>query len=142
MPAGSLIKLYFGANNWGLPPTRASLDAYVAMLEGTGLPWSVAVLGGDLLATPLAEYALELGGHLRVGLEDYGGPGQPSNVELIERAIELCGRKGRPVASATEAADILGIRLYVSCGRGYPGVALHLWYSGQVSAVPQFAHFV
>ena len=47
MPPGALIKFYFGAANWGLPPTPASLDAYIAMLEGTGLSWSVAVLGGD-----------------------------------------------------------------------------------------------
>ena len=109
MPAGALIKLYFGASNWGLPPTPASLDAYLAMLEGTGLPWSVAVLGGDLLSLPLAEYALERGGHIRVGLEDFGGDGRPSNVELVERAVELCGRKGRQVAPTGEAGEILGI---------------------------------
>ncbi len=109
MPAGALIKLYFGASNWGLPPTPASLDAYVAMLEGTGLPWSVAVLGGDLLSLPLAEYALERGGHIRVGLEDFGGDGQPSNVELVERAVTLCQRKGRTVASTAESAEVLGI---------------------------------
>lgn len=109
MPEGALIKLYFGANNWGLPPTPASLDAYVAMLEGTHLPWSVAVLGGDVLATRLAEYALERGGHIRVGLEDYGGPLEPSNVELVERAVELCGKKGRSIATSNEAAVLLGM---------------------------------
>lgn len=109
MPKGSLIKLYFGASNWGLPPTRASLDAYLDMIEGTGLPWSVANLGGDLLATPLAEYALERGGHVRVGLEDYGGPGQPSNLELLERAVELCQRKGREPVGPLEAAGVLGV---------------------------------
>jgi uncharacterized protein (DUF849 family) len=105
---GALIKLYFGAANWGLPPTPASLDAYIAMLEGTGLEWSVACLGGDLLSLPLASYALEKGGHLRVGLEDYSGPGTPSNVELVERAVQLCESKGRPVASPKEAAVVLG----------------------------------
>lgn len=110
MPPGALIKLYFGAANWGLPPTPASLDAYLAMLEGTGLAWSVAVLGGDLLSLPLAGYALDRGGHLRVGLEDYGGPGTPTNVELVERAVELCQKHGRDIASASRAADILGIR--------------------------------
>ncbi len=109
MPKGSLIKLYFGANNWGLLPTPASLDAYLAMLDGTGLPWSVAVLGGDLLSLPLAEYALERGGHIRVGLEDYGGPGQPSNVELLEKAVALCQRRGREVIGPAESAKLLGI---------------------------------
>jgi len=109
MPSGALVKLYFGASNWGLPPTPTSLDAYLAMLDGTGLPWSVAVLGGDLLSLPLAEHALERGGHIRVGLEDFGGNGEPANVELVERAVELCGRKGRAIATAAEAAEILGI---------------------------------
>jgi uncharacterized protein (DUF849 family) len=110
MPRGALVKLYFGAANWGLPPTPASLDAYLALLEGTGLPWSVAVLGGDLLETPLAAYALERGGHLRVGLEDYAGRGTPTNVELIERAVALCEKHGRAVATCAEAAELLNIR--------------------------------
>ncbi len=109
MAPGALIKFYFGAANWGLPPTPASLDAYIAMLEGTGLPWSVAVLGGDLLSLPLAGYALERGGHIRVGLEDYGGEGSPSNTELVERAVELCGKHGREVAMPDTAAALLGV---------------------------------
>src|SRR5205085_8969557 len=71
MPAGAIIKLYFGGEwdftgrspgrglSFGLPPTLPSLDAYLAMLEGCDLPWSVAVLGGDLLATPVARAAVE-----------------------------------------------------------------------------------
>ena len=109
MPRGSLIKLYFGASNWGLPPTPASLDAYLDMLEGTGLPWSVANLGGDLLKTPLAEYALEQGGHIRVGLEDYNGPDTPPNIELLERAVEVCQRKGRDPVAPSEAGRLLGV---------------------------------
>jgi hypothetical protein len=67
-----MIQLYFGGERlpFGLPPTQASLNAYLAMLDGTGLPWSVAVLGGDLVGSGLAEHALERGGHLRVG---FGG---------------------------------------------------------------------
>lgn len=109
MPRGALVKLYFGANNWGLPPTPPSLDAYLAMLEGTGLPWSVALLGGDILETELARYALRKGGHLRVGLEDYAGPTTPSNVELVERAVALCQSEGRSVASCQEAEQVLGM---------------------------------
>lgn len=114
---GALVKLYFGARNWGLPPTPASLDAYLAMLEGTGLPWSVAVLGGDLLGLELARYALRRGGHLRVGLEDYAGPGTPSNTELVERAVALCKEEGRPVASCAEAQALLGMPPFPSSAR-------------------------
>src|SRR4029450_6037029 len=80
LPPGAMIKLHFGGERLrlGLAPTRASLNAYLAMLDRTGLPWSVAVLGGDVVGCGLAEYALERGGHVRAGLEDYGGGGKPA----------------------------------------------------------------
>jgi uncharacterized protein (DUF849 family) len=107
---GALIKLYFGgpAAGFGLPPTVPALEAYLSMLEGTGLPWSVAVLGGDVLAT-IAEEALRRGGNLRVGLEDYAGSGTSSNVELVREAVALIQRLGRRPASIDEAATILGL---------------------------------
>ncbi len=123
---GTMIKLYFCGDydfigsaphseqkvrsvGFGLPPTRKALDAYLEMLEGTGLAWTVAVLGGDCIASDVALHALERGGHLRVGLEDFGGPTQPSNVELVERAADLCRQAGRKPASCAEARSILGL---------------------------------
>src|SRR5215467_5583883 len=35
----------------------------------SGLPWSAAVLGGDVVGCGLAELAIRRGGHVRVGLE-------------------------------------------------------------------------
>ena len=109
LPKGSLVKLYFGgaASPFGLPPTLPSLEAYLAMLAPSGLPWSVAVLGGDVFECGLARLALELGGHLRVGLEDYQGPRQPANEELVREAVALCAEVGRPVATCTEGWAIL-----------------------------------
>ena len=110
MPAGALVKLYFGGSlAFGLPPTRAGLDAYLDMLEGSGLPWSVAVLGGDVVASGLAQLALLRGGHLRVGLEDYAGPRTPTNVELVAEAAALATRCGRKVASIEETHRLLGM---------------------------------
>lgn len=111
LPAGALVKLYFGGEraNFGLPPTRASLEAYLSMLEGTGLPWSVALLGGDVIGSGLAKLALERGGHLRVGLEDYAGPRRPTNEELVREAVGLAGAVGRGVATCGEAGAILGL---------------------------------
>ena len=111
LPAGALVKLYFSgsAPGFGLPPTSPSLSAYLAMLEGTGLPWSVAVLGGNVLDT-IAEEAVRRGGHLRVGLEDYAGPGAPSNVELVHACVELVERLGCRPATVAEAAEILGLQ--------------------------------
>ena len=91
LPAGTLVKLYFSAGGYlgdgepmfGAPPIPEALDLYLAMLDGTGLPWAVAVLGGSLLDSPLAALALERGGHLRVGLEDF--PDGPPNAAQVAR---------------------------------------------------------
>lgn len=111
LPRGALIKLYFGGERlpFGLPPTRASLEAYLEMLDGTSLPWSVAVLGGDVIGSGLAALALERGGHLRVGLEDYAGDAEPSNLQLVARAVELISSHGRRVATPTETLELLDI---------------------------------
>lgn len=121
IPPGSMIKFYFGGDagyfgagngvSFGLPPTARALDAYLEMLElaGCTLPWSVAVMGGDLFATPVARLALERGGHLHTGLEDHFGSEQPANVELTRQAVELCREARRPVATPAEAARILGL---------------------------------
>lgn len=38
----------------------------------------VGVLWGDVVGSGLVEFAIRRGGHVRVGLEDYAGPGQPA----------------------------------------------------------------
>ena len=111
LPPGALIKLYFGGSiPFGLPPTAASLDAYLAMLDGTELPWLVAVLGGDVVNSGLAEAAVQRGGHVRVGLEDYAGDRKPTNVELIEQVIGLINANGRRAATPNETRLILGLK--------------------------------
>ncbi len=73
------------------------------------MPWSVGVLGGDVFENGLARHALERGGHLHLGLEDYMGTRQPTNEELVLEAVTLCAEVGRPVASPTAAAEILDL---------------------------------
>lgn len=120
LPKGSFTKFYFsgdhdfmtgkpGGINFGFDATEKALDAYVEMLDGTGLPWAAAVLGGDLVGCGLARHALERGGHLRIGLEDYVGPDTPTNLDLLEAAVKLCAEVGRPVATPDQAKAILGI---------------------------------
>ena len=115
---GAMVKLYFGDRwgltaksegvSFGLPPTESALLAYLDMLDGSGLAWSVSVWGGDLMATPIARLALERGGHLHVGLEEHYDPDRfPTNLELVEEAAALCASVGRPVASCSQAASIL-----------------------------------
>jgi uncharacterized protein (DUF849 family) len=95
---------------FGLPPTAHALLAYLDMLEGTGLPWSAAVWGGDLMATPMARLALERGGHLHVGLEEHYDPAHsPTNLELVEQAATLAAEVGRPLATTEQAVELLGL---------------------------------
>jgi uncharacterized protein (DUF849 family) len=108
LPRQVKVQLYFGAAvPFGLPPTSASLDAYVAMLDGTGLPWMVGVMGGDVVACGLAARAIELGGHVRVGLEDFHGHGNPTNEDLVLDAVSLVASLGADVATIDQAREVL-----------------------------------
>ena len=120
LPRGAMVKLYFGGPvglfgtkpgcTFGLSPTRNALLAYLDMLEGTNLPWSVSVWGGDLAETPIARLALELGGHVHVGLEEHWHPERkPTNVELVREMVELAGKVGRPIANCAQAADLMDL---------------------------------
>jgi 3-keto-5-aminohexanoate cleavage enzyme len=119
LPQGAMVKLYFCDDRYrrasfGMPPTPAALDVYQEMLDGCPLPWSVSVFGGDVVGCGLAELAVERGGHLHVGLEPYGGPGMPTNVELVDQAVAICQKVGRPVASCDEAAHLMDLPADVS----------------------------
>jgi uncharacterized protein (DUF849 family) len=119
LPPGAMVKFYFGGEygmfgkgpgvTFGLPPTENALLAYLDMIEGTGLPWSVSVWGGDLLETPIARLALERGGHLHVGLEEHSGTRKPTNEDLVREAVELARTVGRPIATPAEAANLLDL---------------------------------
>jgi uncharacterized protein (DUF849 family) len=120
LPQGAMVKLYFGGPyglmatepgcTFGLSPTRNALLAYLDMLEGTDLPWSVSVWGGDLMETPLPQLALELGGHLHVGIEEfYSADRAPTNEELVREAADLARKLGRPIATPAQAARIMNL---------------------------------
>jgi 3-keto-5-aminohexanoate cleavage enzyme len=61
----------------------------------------------------MAELALSMGGHVRVGLEDNlfvsKGVLAKGSDELVLLAVELAARAGRPPASAAEARRLLGV---------------------------------
>jgi uncharacterized protein (DUF849 family) len=109
LPRQVKIQLYFGDHvPFGLPPTRTSLDAYLALLDGSGLEWMVGVLGGDVIGSGMASWAIEAGGHVRVGLEDfYDRRRAPSNEELVIAAVSLVESLGCEVATYDQARDIL-----------------------------------
>jgi uncharacterized protein (DUF849 family) len=59
------------------------------------------------------EWAIAAGGHARTGLEDNMRLDRerlaPSNAALVARAVELCEKYERPVASWQQARAILGL---------------------------------
>jgi 3-keto-5-aminohexanoate cleavage enzyme len=115
---GTMIKLYFGGThlvdqadspgiNFGLPGTTAALDLYLSMMEGSQLPWTASLFGDPVLDSDLAGYALERGGHLRVGIEDAAGMTALSNADMVRAAIDLAEGAGRTVTSGAEALRTL-----------------------------------
>lgn len=74
-----------------------------------GSTWTVAGIGR--YEFPMAELALKMGGHVRVGLEDNifleKGVLAKGSHELVQKAVELARRYGRSPATPHEAREIL-----------------------------------
>jgi len=84
------------------------------VLAGVERTWFVQCYGRGILN--LAAPALDLGGHVRVGLGDHHpwdwpdlGSDRPTNSELVARAADLAARAGRPLATVAETRDRLGL---------------------------------
>jgi uncharacterized protein (DUF849 family) len=114
LPQGAMLKFYFGSADmcFGLLPTATALDAYLEMIEGSDIPWLVSSFGDDCVACGIAEEAIKRGGHVQVGLEPYGGPRTPTNVELVEEVVALAKHYDRPLATPEYAAKILNFPTY------------------------------
>src|SRR5208282_6490365 len=106
-----ILKFYLGGKepNFGLPPTLKSLETYLEMVEGVRCNWFAATLGGDNL--PLVPLIASLGGHVRVGLEDYqyARDGQLTNPQIVERAAAVIRAMGHEVATPDETRKILEV---------------------------------
>jgi uncharacterized protein (DUF849 family) len=96
-----------------LPARRRVLEFLVSELAEV-LPratWTAAGIGRHQLE--VNHWALELGGHLRTGLEDNIRFDKTrlaaSNAELVGRLAGLCGDYGAHAASPTEARELLGL---------------------------------
>jgi uncharacterized protein (DUF849 family) len=111
LPRGSKINLFFGTDRYGCmaPPIPEALELYLKMMEGLDLKWAVGCPAADysIMDTPLARMALERGGDLRVGLEDFTTG--PSNLEQLDRAKELVDAVGRRIIHGPEAIKYLDI---------------------------------
>lgn len=81
-------------------------------LFGDGYEWSV--LGAGAKQMPMAATAAQMGGHVRVGLEDslYIAKGQlaKSNAEQVEKIKRILSEQGNTPATPDEARAILGLK--------------------------------
>ncbi len=94
----------------GHPPTPGGLQAYLDSLPpGRRLHWTVSGKPANILAN--AAQAIQLGGHVAIGIGDYAYPelGLPTNARLVRYVADLARSLGREVATPEEARQMLGI---------------------------------
>lgn len=95
----------------GIAAGQENLQLFASRIP-PGSTWTVAGIGRHEF--PMAELALKMGGHVRVGLEDNlyleQGVQAKGSHELVAKAVELAGRYGRKVATVEETRKILGLR--------------------------------
>jgi uncharacterized protein (DUF849 family) len=106
------VQFVLGVTN-ALPADRDILEFELRKLQEL-LPDSTWVAAGIGRAQfDVNRWCLELGGHMRTGLEDNvrldASTLAPSNASLVARAAELCGDHGRHPATPAEARRILGL---------------------------------
>lgn len=93
----------------GIAPTIRNL-VHLSESIPPGCTWSVAGIGRAQL--PLANAAILLGGHVRVGLEDniyYSKGVLASNEMLVARVVRLAQELGREIATPGDARRILSL---------------------------------
>lgn len=91
----------------GMKPSLESLYYYLWMIEEAQVqhPWYISIWGqGALDDTTVLRRAIELGGHIKTGLELFYDPARnPTNLELLQQAQEIAREVGRPIATHDEA---------------------------------------
>lgn len=92
---------------FGFPPARYALETYRRLLqdEAPDAPWMIAGLAVDI--APLIGITIELGGHVRVGLEDAPFGTATGNVERVEAAAQAITNAGGTLATAKEIRTTL-----------------------------------
>jgi len=113
LPKKLYVQFVMGVKN-AMPVDRDVFDYYVrtmARLAPDG-EWCAAGIGRHQIE--VNEWAIAAGGHTRTGLEDNVRLDRdtlaPSNAALVARAVEICERYERPVASWQQAREILELR--------------------------------
>lgn len=106
------VQFVFGVKH-ALPARRDILEFEVAKLRELlpGATWTAAGIGRHQFE--VARWALEMSGHCRTGLEDNirldRNTLAPSNAALVQHVARMAEEAGRPVATAAQARQLLGL---------------------------------
>ncbi len=107
------VQFVLGVKN-AMPADREAFDFFIRTTKRL-MPdalWCAAGIGREQIV--VNEWCVAAGGHARTGLEDNVRLDRatlaPSNAALVRRVVELCERCERPVATAQQAREMLGLR--------------------------------
>ena len=106
------VQFVMGVKN-AMPADERVLDFYIETLKrlSPDASWCAAGIGQQQIV--LNEWAIAKGGHTRTGMEDNVRLDRdrlaPSNAALVKRAVEICQKYSRSVATWQQARDILGL---------------------------------
>jgi 3-keto-5-aminohexanoate cleavage enzyme len=107
------VQFVMGVKN-AMPADEQIFDFYIQTLSrlAPDAQWCAAGIGADQLK--VNEWSISKGGHTRTGLEDNVRLDKdrlaPSNAALVRRAVEICEKYRRPVATWQQARAILDLR--------------------------------
>lgn len=108
------VQFVMGVKN-AMPVDKEVFDFYVKTLNrlAPDAQWCGAGIAQNQIV--LNDWCIAAGGHVRTGLEDNVRLDRntlaPSNSALVKRAVELCNKHERPVASWQQAREILQLPL-------------------------------
>ena len=106
------VQFVMGIKN-AMPADKTIFNFYVELMQKRApkSEWCGAGIGANQIL--VNEWAIQAGGHTRVGMEDNVRLDKntlaPSNAALVNRAVELCDKYNRPVATSQEARSLLGL---------------------------------
>jgi uncharacterized protein (DUF849 family) len=107
------VQFVMGVKN-AMPADEAIFDFYIETLKrlAPDALWCAAGIGAEQIR--INEWSIARGGHTRTGMEDNVRLDRerlaPSNAALVKRAVELCEKYARPVATWRQAREMLGLR--------------------------------
>lgn len=106
------VQFVMGVKN-AMPVDKDVFDFYARIMEerAPSAQWCAAGIGANQVV--VNEWAIAAGGHTRAGLEDNVRLDRqtlaPSNAALIKRAADICEKYERPVATVSQARQMLGL---------------------------------